>query len=124
MALSTPLYLVWVCFFGFFVSPTLSSMIIPIAGKRVSNQRALVSNELRRASMMSSRISRRKAGKRANADADGYFGNGTTTVINSGDNTEYFTNITLGGTQFEVIVDTGRYVVPVGCSKFSRRFVD
>ena len=46
--------------------------------------------------------------KRA-VDMNGAFGNGSTTVSNSGD-TIYSCNITLGGTEFEVLIDTGRCV--------------
>ena len=40
-------------------------------------------------------------------DINGAFGNGSTTVVNSGD-TIYSCNITLGGSEFEVLIDTGR----------------
>ena len=38
----------------------------------------------------------------------GAYGNGSTIVENSGD-TVYSCNITLGGKEFEVLIDTGRY---------------
>lgn len=44
--------------------------------------------------------------KRA-VDMTGAFGNGSTMVSNDGD-TIYSCNITLGGTEFEVLIDTGR----------------
>ena len=77
----------------------LASVILPISGRQVARHET---RQKRRS------FSSRVLGKRA-ADADGYFGNATTTIINVGNNTEYFTNITLGGTKFEVVIDTGRY---------------
>lgn len=43
-------------------------------------------------------------------DMNGAFGNGSTLLDNAGDRI-YFVNITLGGTQFEVQIDTGRYAL-------------
>lgn len=42
-------------------------------------------------------------------DMNGSFGNGSTLLDNNMDR-EYFVNITLGGAQFEVMIDTGRYI--------------
>ena len=42
-------------------------------------------------------------------DMNGSYGNGSTLVVDDGD-TEYSCNITLGGAEFEVLIDTGRYV--------------
>lgn len=47
--------------------------------------------------------------KRA-VDMNGSFGNGSTSVSNDGD-TMYSCNITLGGAEFEVLIDTGRCVL-------------
>lgn len=49
---------------------------------------------------------RRRLGKRV--DMNGSFGNGSTTVLDQQD-VEYSCNITLGGSQFLVLIDTGRY---------------
>lgn len=53
-----------------------------------------------------SRSQPHRLGRRA-VDMNGSYGNGSTSVSNSGD-TEYSCNITLGGAEFEVLIDTGR----------------
>lgn len=58
---------------------------VPIVGRQVARETRLV---------------------RRTIDMDGSFGNGSTTVTNSGD-TLYSCNITLGGAEFEVLIDTG-----------------
>ena len=50
-------------------------------------------------------------------DMNGSFGNGSTLVDNSA-NRIYFINVTLGGSQFEVEIDTGRYAAEILWSRF------
>ena len=45
-------------------------------------------------------------------DMNGSFGNGSTLVDNAA-NRIYLINVTLGGSQFEVEIDTGRYAIDI-----------
>ena len=54
---------------------------------------------------------------------NGSYGNGSTLVVDDGD-TEYSCNITLGGAEFEVLIDTGRYVDVFTFSFFSKLFAN